>query len=102
MGKREPVKLLNVLLTEAVRLGAREIQFEQKKGRLAVRFVVGSETKQLPDVPSNMAEEVLDRAVQLCGPTGTKRFKFGDLSVKLSSVSFRTAFGQMVIFRVDT
>jgi len=102
MGKREPVKLLNVLLTEAVRLGAREIQFEQDRGRLAVRFVVGTETKELPDVPTGIAEDVLERAAELCGPTGSKRFKFGDLSVKLSSVSFRTALGQMMIFRVET
>jgi|GEM_PF-2852750 len=103
------IRLVNSLLSEAVRLGASDIHIEPLETMLRIRFRVDGVLQEIQRVPLKLAPPIISRLkimaeLDICErrmpQDGCIRFRQGDTDADLRMSTLPSVFGEKIVMRV--
>ncbi len=109
-GQNAPVvKLVNTLLSEAVKVGASDIHIEPYEGKVRVRYRIDGVLEEVMEPPVQLKNAIISRlkimseldiAERRIPQDGRIKIKIGDKKVDLRVSTLPTIFGEKVVMRI--
>ena len=108
-GRAPVIKLVNLLLFEAVKTGASDVHVQPYEDRVMVRLRIDGVLYDSYPLPKNVQEEVISRikvmgrmniAEKRLSQDGRATVRIGDRTVDLRIASLPTSFGERVVVRL--